>query len=152
MEIVSPTSDAALWDAYIACRYRTLYEPFKLPASCAHSDLDEPRWRADVVHRCVLVEGRVVAAGRMDLQKGHAKGARAQLRYFGVDADQRGRGVSQALLRHLEERVREAGIALVWMEARVAALGFYARAGYADVGAGPNKWGVIPHRIMERLI
>lgn len=152
MEIVSPTSDGTLWNAYIACRYRTLYGPFNLPMSCAHSELDEPRDRPDIVHRCVLVGDRLVAAGRMDLQKGHAMGPRAQLRYFGVDADQRGRGVSQALLRHLEDRVREAGISLVWMEARVAALGFYSRAGYADVGDGPNKWGVIPHRIMERVI
>lgn len=152
MEIVSPTSKGALWDAYIACRYRTLYEPFNLPMSCARSELDEPRDRPEIVHRCVVVGGAVVAAGRMDLQKDHAKGPRAQLRYFGVDTDQRGRGVSQALLRHLEARVREAGIALVWMEARAAALGFYARAGYADVGEGPNKWGVIPHRIMERKV
>ncbi len=152
MKILSPTASDELWNGYHACRYRTLYQPFNLPASCAVSDADTPRDRPDIIHACAVVDGRVVACGRMDLQPNHPKGPRAQLRYFGVDTDQRGKGVAQALLRHLEDRARAAGITHVWMEARVAAAGFYLRAGYADAGEGPNKWGVIPHRIMERTI
>ncbi len=152
MEITSPVSDEALWNGYIACRCRTLYRPFNLPDSCAASDADTPRDRPDIVHRCVVVDGGVVACGRMDLQHTHPAGPRAQLRYFGVDESQRGKGVAQALLKELEDRARDAGITHVWMEARVAALGFYTRFGYRDIGIGPNKWGVIPHRIMERVI
>jgi ribosomal protein S18 acetylase RimI-like enzyme len=152
MDIVSPTGDERLWAGYIDCRCRTLYRPFGLPDSCAASELDTPRERPEIIHRCVVEGGAVVACGRMDLQVNHPKGPRAQLRYFGVGAEQRGTGVAQALLTHLEDRAREAGITHVWMEARVAALGFYMRAGYSDVGVGPTKWGVIPHRILERAI
>lgn len=152
MDIVSPTHDEARWTGYLDCRRRTLYRPFNLPDTCADSEADSPRDRPDIIHRCVIIAGNVVACGRMDLQPTHPQGPRAQLRYFGVDDSQRGKGIAQALLTHLEDRVREHGIDFIWMEARVAALGFYTRAGYRDVGPGPNKWGVIPHRIMERTI
>jgi len=152
MLILSPTANDDLWRGYLACRYRTLYQPFSLPESCGHSDADTPRDRPDILHAAVVSDQQVVACGRMDLQPNHAKGPRAQLRYFGLDESQRGRGIAQALLKHLEDRARERGIGHVWMEARVAAAGFYARSGYIDVGEGPTKWGVIPHRIMERTI
>ncbi|MFM9958992.1 MAG: GNAT family N-acetyltransferase [Phycisphaerales bacterium] len=152
MEIISPTASDELWNAYQSCRYRTLYQPFNLPETCGHSEADTPRVRPDIIHACAVVDGKVVACGRMDLQPDHPKGPRAQLRYFGLDAEQRGKGIAQAMLRYLEDGAKGAGLTHIWMEARVAAAGFYARAGYADAGEGPTKWGVIPHRIMERTL
>ncbi len=138
------------WAEYVACRVRNLYTPYGLPASCADSDLDHPRSRTDIVHRAATIDGRIVGVGRLDIQPERAKGPSAQLRYFAVDAETRGTGVGRALLTDLERIARDRGVRYLWMEARQEALGFYERAGYSDIGPGPTKWGVIPHRILEK--
>lgn len=153
MNIISPTTSDELWRQYLACRYENLYRPFNLPESCTTSELDSPRDRPGVLHRCVLDAAGVVAAvSRLDLQPAHALGPSAQVRYFAVNATSRGTGVGQALLTELERLAVANGIGRVWMEARVAALNFYLRAGYMDIGEGPNKWGVIPHRVLEKRV
>lgn len=154
MRIVVPDTDV-LWAGYLACRYRNLYEPFGLPASVTTSELDEPRDRAGVLHRAVVGEGdteAVVAVGRLDLQMEHEAGASAQLRYFAADARVRGTGAARALLEHLEGLAVERGIGRLWMEARTAACGFYQRLGYEDFGEGPCKYGLIPHRLLEKSL
>lgn len=170
MHIITPDTDE-LWNAYLECRYRNLYAPFELPRTCTTSELDTPRVRPEILHRVaafdasdtrivaaaqsatsVIRVGEIIvgAAGRLDLQLNHPKGPSAQLRYFAVDTALRGLGAGQALLRHLEDQARVAGCTRLWMEARCAALNFYQREGYVDVGEGPMKWGVIPHRILEK--
>lgn len=54
------------------------------------------------------------------------------------------------LLARFEAESLARGLGRLWMEARTAALRFYARQGYSDIGEGPTKYGVIPHRIMEK--
>ena len=158
MVVVTPDTPA-LFDAAKACRVRNLYTPYGLPASCADSPLDDPLTRPDVWHRCIPAperdteESMVVATGRLDLGLGAERypGERvAQLRYFAVDKDRRGLGLGRDLLESFERDAARAGLTLIWMEARTEALGFYLRAGYRDIGLGPNKWGVIPHRIMDK--
>lgn len=152
MRIIAPDTDA-LWTAYLSCRFNNLYKPFNLPETCTTSELDSPRDRPGIHHRCALRDdGRVAAVGRLDIQPTHPQGPSAQVRYFAVDPDSRGTGIGAALLTHLEALAREAGIPRVWMEARVAALNFYLRAGYQDYGEGPNKWGRIPHRLLQKSI
>ncbi|MDX2115160.1 MAG: GNAT family N-acetyltransferase [Planctomycetota bacterium] len=150
MRVASPESDE-LWAGYLRCRYVNLYEPFGLPESVTTSELDTPRVRPDVLHRLVLSdEGSIAAVGRLDLQPEHAEGPSAQLRYCAVDVPFRGRGAGQLLLSSLEEAALERGLGRLWMEAREAALRFYLRMGYRDIGVGPTKWGLIPHRILEK--
>lgn len=151
MHLITPDTDA-LWSAYLDCRYRNLYLPFGLDRSVTTSELDSPRLRNGVLHRCVVIEGTVVAVGRLDLQPDHPAGPSAQVRYFAADPSVRGRGVAHALLADLERCAQTAGISRVWMEARVAALNFYLRAGYSDIGEGPLKWGLIPHRVLEKRL
>ncbi len=151
LSIVDPQSDA-LWEAYIACRVRNLYTPYGLPSSCADNDLDRPRTRDDVLHRAAMLDGRVAGVGRLDLQPGREKGPSAQLRYFAVDGDTRGAGVGRALMAEFEQRATDRGVRFLWMEARQEALGFYERCGYGDIGLGPTKWGVIPHRLLEKQL
>lgn len=149
ISLIDPQRDEH-WDAYVACRVRNLYTPYGLPASCADGDLDRPRSRPDILHRAATLDGRVVGVGRLDLQPERAKGPSAQLRFFAVDAETRGTGVGRSLLAEIERLAREQRVRYLWMEARQEALGFYERSGYTDIGPGPTKWGVIPHRILEK--
>jgi len=151
MKIVNPCTDE-LWEAYLACRYRNLYEEFGLPPSVTTSALDEPRERPDVLHRCVVVDGTIAACGRLDLQPDDAHGPSSQLRYFAVDKPFRGSGAGAMLLAGFEHESRERGLNRLWMEARTAAANFYARQGYADIGPGPLKYGLIPHRVMVKQL
>jgi GNAT superfamily N-acetyltransferase len=151
VSIVDPQPDA-LWDAYIACRVRNLYTPYHLPASCADNDLDRPRARKDVFHRAATLDGRVSGVGRLDMQPDREKGPSAQLRYFAVDGETRGSGIGRALMAEFEQIAREWGARYLWMEARQEAVGFYERCGYGDIGVGPTKWGVIPHRLLEKSL
>ncbi|MBL8746832.1 MAG: GNAT family N-acetyltransferase, partial [Phycisphaerae bacterium] len=126
MRFESPTTDE-WWRAYLDCRYRNLYEPFGLPRSVNTSALDEPRDRGEVMHG-MIVEGDVVAAcGRLDFQPDHPAGPSSQLRYCAVDGPFRGKGAGQMLLARFEAESRARGLTRLWMEARVAAVNFYAR-------------------------
>ncbi len=153
--IAAPDSDA-LWRAYVACRVRNLYDPYGLPASCALSELDSPRARPDVLHRLVLDGLEVIGVARLDLDPTEVPAccARpiAQMRYFAVDADRRGSGVGRILLGSLEEESRARGRPSIWMDARAEAVPFYTRLGYEDIGVGPTKWDLIPHRKMARRL
>lgn len=156
VRIVSPDTPR-LWDAYLDCRVRNLYTPFGLPGSTADNPLDHPRphegGRPEIAHRCAVTTRRdVVACGRIDLQPDHHAGPSAQVRYCAVDESQRGRGVARLLLASLEEFALEHGIRRVWMDARLPAVGFYARAGYEDLGPGPTKYDLIAHRVMARIL
>lgn len=156
VRIASPDTPE-LWDGYFACRVRNLYTPFGLAPATADNPLDHPRphegGRPEIAHRCAVEPtGAVVACGRIDLQPDHADGPSAQVRYCAVDQSQRGRGVAQLLLASLEAFALEHSIRRVWMDARIPAVGFYARAGYEDLGPGPTKYDLIEHRVMARTI
>ncbi len=160
MVVITPTTPELLAAAK-ACRVRNLYTPYGLGASCADSPMDEPLLRPDVVHRCILAPERdteepvVIATGRLDLGLGAEKypgESVAQLRYFAVDADRRGLGLGRDLLEAFEREAKARRLTRIWMEARTEVKEFYLRCGYADIGLGPNKWGVIPHRIMDKRL
>ena len=152
VRIVVPSSDAE-WNEYIACRVRNLYTPYGLPPSCADSHLDSPRDREGIFHRAAIApDGRVVGVGRLDMQTDERGERCAQLRFFAVDAAARGTGVGRVLLDEFERLARDRAARRLWMEARQEALGFYQRCGYEDAGEGPTKWGLIPHRILQKAL
>lgn len=151
MHFETPTSDDQ-WRDYLECRYRNLYQPFALPRTVNTSELDSPRDRPEVMHGMIVVDGAVAACGRLDFQPGNPAGPSSQLRYCAVDTPFRGKGAGQMLLARFEEESRSRGLVRLWMEARTAALNFYARLGYIDIGEGPTKYGCIPHRIMEKRL
>jgi GNAT superfamily N-acetyltransferase len=63
------------------------------------------------------------------------------------------RGIGRALLRHALAALRDArGPELVWCNARVAALGFWEREGWAAVSEVFDIPGVGPHRTLQRLV
>lgn len=154
--IVMAPESVALWEAYVRCRVRNLYDPYGLPASCALSELDEPRDRPGVLHRLVLEGDAVIGVARLDLDPSEVpepwSRPIAQLRYFAIDRERRGTGVGRVLLVAMERASIESGRPAIWMDARAEAVPFYARLGYADIGPGPTKWDIIPHRKMARRL
>jgi L-Ala-D/L-Glu epimerase len=69
-----------------------------------------------------------------------------QLRSMVVRADRRRTGVGARVLRLAEDTAADQGAAALWADARVGALAFYTRAGWAVVGEEWDKPGVGPHR------
>jgi len=85
--------------------------------------------------------GRPIGCGRL-LPDGHI-GRMAVLREW------RGRGVGSALLVALTNLARELHFPKVMLNAQTQAMPFYARFGFAPVGA-PFEEAGIPHQAMER--
>jgi GNAT superfamily N-acetyltransferase len=76
-----------------------------------------------------------------------------QVRGMATRADLARHGIGRALLRHALIALREeGGPDLVWCNARVAALGFWERQGWAVVSDVFDIAGVGPHRTMERRV
>jgi predicted GNAT family N-acyltransferase len=72
-------------------------------------------------------------------------GAPWQLRGMATDAAVRGTGAGRALVTEGLTRVRVRGGDLVWCDARVPAVGFYERMGFAVVTEPFDKPGIGPH-------
>ncbi len=87
--------------------------------------------------------GAPIGCGRL-LPDGH-------IGRMAVISDWRGRGVGAALLVRLIELARERGDERVLLNAQTQAMPFYARYGFAPVGAEFEEAG-IPHWTMERVL
>jgi predicted GNAT family N-acyltransferase len=88
-------------------------------------------------------QGAPIGCGRL-LSDGH-------IGRMAVLSDWRGRGVGAALLVYLIELARERGDQRVLLNAQTQAMPFYARYGFAPVGAQFEEAG-IPHWTMERAL
>jgi GNAT superfamily N-acetyltransferase len=69
-----------------------------------------------------------------------------------VRADRRGTGVGAAVLRLAEDTALRRGAAALWANARVGALAFYQRCGWAVVGEVWDKPFVGPHRFVTLVL
>ena len=78
-------------------------------------------------------------------------GAPCQLRGMAVAPDWRSRGIGRMLLGELDALLAEAGISMVWCNARMAALEFYLREGWTAHGASFTLVG-LPHVVMWRAV
>lgn len=80
----------------------------------------------------------------------HADGS-AQLRQMLVTPEFRRRGLGRLLVRHMEAALREHSVPLLYMNARLEAVDFYARCGYTCVG-DEFVHATIPHLRMEKML
>ncbi len=85
-----------------------------------------------------------------DRADGSAGGWR--LRGMATDAAVRGAGFGAALLAHCLEHVAGAGGTELWCNARMAAVGFYRRAGFEVLSDEFDVPGIGPHVVMARPI
>ena len=75
-----------------------------------------------------------------------------QLRGMAVEPDARSSGIGRQLIHACESFTRENGVALLWCNARVTALGFYRKLGFEIVSAEFEIPDVGPHfRMALRL-
>jgi predicted GNAT family N-acyltransferase len=98
-----------------------------IDAQCVHAIAEDPH-------------GRAIGCGRL-LPDGH-------IGRMAVLAPWRGRGVGSALLERLVALATERGDAKAMLNAQTHAMPFYARYGFAPVGAPFDEAG-IPHQAME---
>lgn len=75
-----------------------------------------------------------------------------RIRAMAVAGDRRGRGIGSAVLAALLDYVRSHGGGLTWCNARTAAQGVYARAGFAPVGEVFELPDIGPHVTMTRRV
>jgi predicted GNAT family N-acyltransferase len=75
-----------------------------------------------------------------------------RLRGMATDADVRGAGFGAALLAGCLEQVAGAGGTELWCNARMAAVGFYRRAGFEVVSEEFDVPGIGPHVVMTRPV
>jgi diamine N-acetyltransferase len=93
---------------------------------------------------CLVAVAGEAIVGYALLHRGPAHAAVAgrapcELRHFDVDQTWHGRGVAPALLAAARAAARRAGAGTLWLtawERNPRALGFYAKMGFRDVGAG----------------
>jgi len=124
-------------------RHEVLFAPFGVARDDAWGDDGEDRR-----HLVAMREDEVVGYSCLIVEP-HGLG---HVRQVCVRADVQGSGVGRMLMRAVEERAAQLGIALLWLNARVSAEPFYLRLGYATVSDEPFPSGRtgIPHVRMER--
>jgi predicted GNAT family N-acyltransferase len=80
-----------------------------------------------------------------------ADSSRKKLRQMAVAENYRGRGIGRALLNAVEAAMKELGVDVIELSARVAAEGFYQKLGYQGSGDPYLEQG-IPHILMHKQL
>lgn len=93
-------------------------------------EIDRDALDATADHAVVRLDGRVVATGRL-VDRGDGVGVIGRM---AVLPTARGTGLGAAVLRRLETRARDRGLAAIELSAQATARDFYARAGYTPTG------------------
>jgi GNAT superfamily N-acetyltransferase len=140
--------DAAL-DEILALRHAVLRPGLPLDAARFEGD-DEPATR----HFGAFPRAGGAAVACVSCMRRPRKGADAwQVRGMATRADLTGRGIGRALLAVALDALRaEGGPRLVWCNARVTALRFWERAGWAVASDVFDIPGVGPHRVLARTL
>jgi len=74
-----------------------------------------------------------------------------QFRKLAVSSDYQKMGIGNALLQRVEEFAKSENGTVIWCNARVSAIGFYMKAGYAHTGKLFSKNG-FDYEILEKKI
>lgn len=127
-------------------RYRVLRQPHGEMKGSEQDEYDlvvEP----EVLQVGVFAEDQLVGIARANTIRPQV----ARVRYMAVEPDWRGRGVGRQALELVEEELANSGFAIIELQARQNAAGFYRTMGYSDIGEAPELFGV-QHRHMRKEI
>ena len=122
-------------------RLRRVREPVFIDEQKVPPDMEWDEDDLEAFHALAVDDsGRPVGTGRLTRD--------GRIGRMAVLKDWRDRGVGRAILVHLMERAREAGMPEVVLNAQLTAIGFYRRFGYIEEGEEFMDAG-IPHRRMR---
>ena len=143
MQIIEPSS-AEDFRQYYDLRWRILRAPWNQPRGSECDPLDEGSTHLMLVD----AGGKPLAAGRL-----HFNTIReAQVRYMAVDLAHQRSGLGSRLLAALEQRALTLGAAVIVLDARETALGFYRKHGYQIRGSGYMLFNCIAHVRMSKAL
>jgi GNAT superfamily N-acetyltransferase len=119
-----------------------------LPAEAAHFSGDEA---ATTKHLAAMIDGRVVGCATILLNEWEGEPA-WQLRGMAVEEHYRSQGIGKVLLDAAERIATESGTAIMWCNARVPAVRFYQKHGWAVVSDEFEVPSAGPHvKMIKRL-
>jgi ribosomal protein S18 acetylase RimI-like enzyme len=129
---------------YYDLRWRTLRAPWNQPRGSEADPLDAASSHLMAVNS----RESILGVGRLDF----TTIGEARIRYMGVAAGYRRRGIGTLVLCGLEQKAIALGAVRIVLDAREAALGFYRKHGYTATGPGPTLFNRIAHVKMEKRL
>ena len=136
---VRPVRDDAEVEQALALRERVFVGEQGVDPSADRDAFDD-----EALHFVAVEDDRVIGTCRVLIRDGVARLGRMV-----VEREERGRGIGARVLDVAERVAAERGATLVRLHAQSAAVSFYARGGYAEVGEPFVEEG-IDHITMER--
>jgi GNAT superfamily N-acetyltransferase len=125
-----------------------ILRPGQAPEELRYEHDDDP----DTRHWALISEGLVLGVASV-MRDPHPREERAgdwRIRGMATREEVRGRGLGGALLSGCVSHARERGGRRVWCNARLAAVGFYERAGFAIEGDVFEIADIGPHHVMSK--
>lgn len=138
--IKRPMSDED-FERYFQLRWEILRKPWNEPQGSEQDDIEN-----SCCHRMAVLGGQVVGVARLQLNSAE----QAQIRYMGVDAEVRGRGIGRKLVEALEFEAREKGVNCIRLHARENAMAFYVILGYRVIEESYLLFDEIQHFLMHK--
>ena len=134
--------DAAEYAQELDLRWRVLRKPLGFAPGAVTFPFE-----AESLHLVAVAGSRVVGCVLF-----HPEGTETgRLFQMAIEPERQGTGLGTRLVRTLEDELARRGFREVTLHARDTAVGFYARLGYAPVGAPYSEVG-IPHQNMRRAL
>lgn len=125
-----------------ALRHAVLLEPFGVDAEDDWDDEDPHS-----THLVAVEDGVVVGYARLIAMPDGS----ARIRQVAVEPSRQRSGIGSSLVRELVGQARRRAVPLVWLEARIPAIAFYERLGFASLpGVFPSGKTGLPHVRMEQ--
>lgn len=143
IELTEPASVVELLD-YFTFRWQHLRAPWDQPPGSERDELEDTA--RHVVARTSF--GELVGVGRIHFPNA----ATGQIRYMATKPEFRGRGIGKAIVNELERIARAHGARVLVLNARVSAVAFYERLGYAVCGDAETLFGTIAHKRMQKTL
>jgi predicted GNAT family N-acyltransferase len=150
--VIRVASTSTECDDVFALRHEVFVTEQGVPAALERDDHD------DVADHFIAYDGdRPVGAGRLVVEPAGFEGTDpgfgpvGHLGRLAVRREGRGARLGVALVKAIEERARERGLAVMALSSQTYAIGFYEHLGYAMHGPEFDDAG-IPHRWMTRRL
>lgn len=148
IELVTPQTDEE-FEQYYRLRYERLRKVHGLPEGSERDHPAEPSSE----HLIAKVDSRIVAAACWAVGMTERDGERliyVRFRHLAVDPEFEGRGIGDAMTRHVEEYGREIGAGEIVGNVRVDRVSYFERHGWVVLGKGETLYGELEHISMAK--